>query len=321
MPLIGSKIDETRVDGDLNALRMDLEAYRDLGLDAVELPVHGLDAVKNGRLDERRTREVIAILDQYAFAYSVHAPNPLNLMDTDAQELHVSVFRATLEFAARVNARIVVYHAGRYIPEECFAVSVDRRMTWQEKERALELERAGLSRLSEDFSQIILCVENARPYLHHSPYCYGERPELLRRQIERIDRPNVRINLDLGHLFMSANFYRFDPAAAARDLAPWIAHAHVHDNFGGAVHHHEKQQTHQIPFGRGDAHMPVGWGAIPLKEILGAFLPGYEGMLMMELRGRYFRDTDESRGNLVGLLSELRKDCGAARVAPLRRVS
>ena len=48
---IGSKIDEIRIDGSLSALRKDLEQYVAIGLEAAEIPVHGLDVIKNGILD------------------------------------------------------------------------------------------------------------------------------------------------------------------------------------------------------------------------------------------------------------------------------
>jgi sugar phosphate isomerase/epimerase len=84
-----------------------------------------------------------------------------------------------------------------------------------------------------------------------------------------------------------------------------IAHTHIHDNFGGVVHHFEKQQTHQLPFGRGDSHMPVGWGKIPIHDILKIILPEYQGLLMMELRSRYFNDIEQSARNLSAILAVL----------------
>jgi sugar phosphate isomerase/epimerase len=67
--------------------------------------------------------------------------------------------------------------------------------------------------------------------------------------------------------------------------------------------------------------MPVGWGGIPLREILDTFVHQYEGMLMMELRSRYFQHTDESTRNLKGILEALRDSRGRELPAALRRVS
>jgi sugar phosphate isomerase/epimerase len=305
MMRIGAKIDEARIDGSLNTLKRDLAYFTTMGIDAVELPVHAVDAIRNGKLDLHCTRKVREVLRYFGFCYSVHAPNPLNLMDENAFALHLAVFRASLDFALEIGARILVYHAGRFVAEETFPIAGDRRLTGADEQRLLAMERVALQTLATEYPEVTICVENARPYLYHSPYCYAERLEALKTQVRAIDRPNVGINLDIGHLHMAAQFYQFDPVRAVADIRELIAHTHIHDNFGGAVHHYEKQQTHQIPFGRGDAHMPVGWGSIPFDQILGAYLPDYTGMLMMELRSRYYAHIEESKLNLQRLLKSL----------------
>lgn len=302
---IGCKIDEVRIDGDLKALQRDLQYFSNLGIEAVEIPVHGVDAIKAGLPDERRFREVQEILKDFDFLYSVHSPNPLNLMDQFHPEMHYSVFKASLEFTLSIRSNILVYHAGRFVPEETFPVRNGTPMKKKLAHRLMAIEREHLLRLSEEYPQVTICVENARPYLHHSPYCYGERMDLLQDQVAQIDRPNVKINLDIGHLHMAALFYRYDPVEAVRAIAPLIGHTHIHDNYGGAIYHHERIQTHQIPFGRGDSHMPIGWGKAPIAEMLKTYISNYSGMLMMELRSRYFHHTRESMENLKTLLHSL----------------
>jgi len=304
---IGSKIDEVRIDGSLKRLAEDLTHYKKIGLKATEIPVHGLDAIKNGRLDRGRVKMLNEILKDFDFAYSVHSPNPLNLMDRENPELHISVLRATLEFASEIGSRIIVYHPGRYIPEETFPVNGKRDIPEDEKKSLLDFEALKIAEISLEFPEITICMENARPYLFHSPYCYAERIDLLKEQVLRINRDNVKINLDFGHLYMASRFYNFDPASAVSEIKDLIAHTHIHDNFGNAVYYHEKQQTHQIPFGKGDSHMPVGWGEIPIKELLSSFVASYEGMFMMELRSRYFEHIRESKEYLEGLLWDLTK--------------
>jgi hypothetical protein len=60
-----------------------------------------------------------------------------------------------------------------------------------------------------------------------------------------------------------------------------------------------------LPFGLGDSHMPVGWGSLPIKEILEILLPQYTKLFMMELRSRYFQDIPTSKTNLARILSEV----------------
>ncbi len=302
---IGSNIIETRVDGNLAALRRDLEILAGFGLAAAEIPVHAVDAIRNGRLDRRRTALVAEILADFPFALSVHLPNPLNLMDRHQPELHLDVLYASLDFTAAIGARCLVYHPGRYLQEEEFSIRGPKVLPDAEERRLLDREAELLREVATEFPELIIAMENARPYLYHSPYCYAELPHELVAQIERIDRANVRMTLDFGHLQLSSQFYQLDPLAEARNAAPHIAHCHVHDNFGGSVYHSEKNQCHQIPFGRGDSHMPVGWGSVPVSDILSQFIAGYDGLLICELRGRYINDCGEAAGNLAAILNRL----------------
>ena len=308
MFLVGCKIDEIRTDGDLNAFRRDLEKYAELGMKAVEVPVHGLDAIREGVLVRKRAHEIFGILQDFDFAYSVHSPNPLNLMDRSNPDLHYSVFQCSLEFAGQIGAKILVYHAGRFIPEETFGIPLIPDRDKEKEGQLLEKEAKALLRLSEEFPRVVIGVENARPYLFHSPYCYGEHLGSLNEQMERVNRPNVRITLDIGHMHMASQFYGFNGREAVKIIKDLIVHTHIHDNFGGAIYHNEKIQTHQIPFGRGDSHMPVGWGAIPFQAILSPYISSYSGMLIMELRNRYFNHLKESKANLMELLKFLRTE-------------
>ncbi len=305
--IVGSKIDETRVDGNLQKFAADLKQLRQAGMGAVELPPHGLDAILAGRLNVTRTAEIARILNDAGMdpsagvSLSIHAPNPVNLMDEVSPLLHADVLRASLEFAERLGASCVVVHAGRYVPEECFANGYERPSR-EACLRMLEQERKLLWELAQEFPDQVLCLENARPYRHHSPYCYGEQLDILGTQVRAVGLSNVAVTLDVGHAHMAANYYGFDLLEGVRSIAELVAHVHVHDNFGGTVGHHEKQQTHQIPFGRGDNHMPVGWGNIPLEAILRQLLPRYRGLFIMELRSRYFDYLEESARNLEKLI-------------------
>jgi sugar phosphate isomerase/epimerase len=247
----------------------------------------------------------LEILPDFSFQYSIHSPNPLNLMDEKNFSRHYSVFQASLEFTGEIGARVMVYHAGRFIPEETFCLPLLPVRDADREKRLLEQETKALRKLAEEFPEILIAVENARPYLFHSPYCYGERMDFLRNQVRDVNRPNVQITLDTGHLFMSSRFFAFDPVEATRSVKELIEHTHVHDNFGDAIYYNEKIQTHQIPMGKGDSHMPVGWGAVPISSILSTYLQSYSGLIIMELRNRYFGNLKESKVNLQHLIDSL----------------
>lgn len=302
---IGSNINEVRVDGCLKAFQRDLSAFAGFGLTAAEISIHGLDLVINGSLNHRQASAARAIMAKFPFRYSAHAPNPLNLMDRNYRSLHRDVLLASLDFAAEAGVEVLVYHPGRYLAEEEFAVSGPLLLDPAEQQQLMDVEAAMVQEAADRFPTVTIAMENARPFLGHSPYCYAEFPGALTCQVERISRENVRIALDFGHLQMACRHYGLDSHEQVRRMGPYIAHCHVHDSFGNPVNFGEKNQMHQLPFGKGDSHMPVGWGAIPFAELFREFIADYDGMLICELRGRYFEYTGEAAANLSDILAKL----------------
>ena len=303
MAIIGCQVDESRVDGDLEKMRRDLTRFTEIGLQAAEIAAEGIDVIRNGKLDQHRLSQSREVLDSFELSYSVHAPIPLNLMDED-MALHLDVLRACLSFCEEIGAHTLVYHPGRFLAEEAFTV---KRISLSAGKRQMLMddEVESLKEIAGEYKDVCISMETARPYLKYSPYCYAERPAMLLEQAKRVDRKNIRLTLDVGHLYMASKFYGFDPVAAVRDMRGMIAHTHVHDNFGRSVFQHEKIQTQLVPFGRGDMHMPVGWGCVPIRDLLAEYADNYKGMYMMELRSRYFTNAEESFRNLMAIVKSI----------------
>jgi sugar phosphate isomerase/epimerase len=257
---IGANVDEQGIDGDLDSLRQYLSCLAKNEFEVVELPIHGLDVIRCGKIDQRALREVLTVLADFPFRYTVHAPHALNLMDSRDRSTHVDVLRSSLEFASHINASALVYHPGRYVPEELFFFGQALKQPEDKKKYLRDMEASAIRLVSEDFPNVLICMENARPYLFHSPYCYAEFLESLKEQVVKIDRPNVRMTIDFGHLYLAAGFYDFEPIQSIRGASALIAHAHIHDNFGIPTYYNETEPSRLIPFGKGDCHMPIGWG-------------------------------------------------------------
>ena len=77
---------------------------------------------------------------------------------------------------------------------------------------------------------------------------YETGPELHLEIIRRVAAPNLKVCLDIGHLFA---FGGGDWPRWLNTLAPVIGQLHLHDNHGAA-----------------DEHLALGAGSIPLAEIL-----------------------------------------------------
>ncbi len=126
-------------------------------------------------------------------------------------------------------------------------------------------------------------------------------------QVKEIDCPNVGMTLDAGHLNLSAAYYKFDPLEAVAAAKEQIFHVHLHDNFGKTCYHHEKKQTHLIPLGKGDCHMPIGQGNAPIKGIVDCLGAGFKGAYIFEYRSRYKEFLKGSVEKLKLLLSNTKQ--------------
>ena len=299
---IAINADAAVIDGSLTVLRRELDYYRELGFTHVEMAPHGVGAIYCGRLDKNRVKEIQVLLAQYPFRYTVHGSNPLNLMSGDAVDRQG--FIASIEFTAAIGAEIMVYHAGRYLAEENFLFTSQTNPTPFEQEALWEQECTGLQAMGDIAAKygIMVAVENARPYLNAPNYCYAESLEELVRMVKAVNHSQVGITLDTGHAYLAACHYGYDLLAGSSLIGPYVRHIHLHDNFGRCCASWEKKQYEMAAMGRGDMHMPIGWGSVPADEIL-ARLPQYNGSITLELRPRYREHYREALANAQALVA------------------
>jgi len=285
---IAINADAGLIDGNLNKLRKELAFYQELGFSWVEVAPHGLGAIYHGRLNPRRLQELQSILKEYPFRYTVHGPNPMNLMNDEPNNIEWQMFLASIEFTAAIGANIMVYHAGRYWPEEKFLAHEMPCQTPQEKQALWEKERLLLTKLADiaGHASVTIAVENARPYLDAAHYCYAESLAELGRMVRAVNHEHVGIALDVGHAHLAACRYGFDLVQEVSLISCFVKHIHLHDNFGHCCYSTERKQYEMDATGRGDMHMPIGWGNIPAAEVL-AQLGDYRGSITLELRPRY----------------------------------
>jgi sugar phosphate isomerase/epimerase len=300
---IAISADASRIDGDQQVLKQELDYYLRLGFTHVELSPHGCGVMFDGRLHSALMIDLLALLSQYRFQYTVHGPNPMNLMDLDEVELQYRMFVSTIEFTAAIGAGVMVYHAGRYMPEEDFLMDQGKLLMPSKKEKMWNQEIKILQEMAvlAASNGVTIAVENARPYLDASPYSYGEFPGNLAAMIEAVGHPSVGVALDVGHAFLAARHYDFDFLNSVEMIAPYVRHVHLHDNFGRACASYEKKQYEMCASGRGDMHLPIGWGIIPAAEILQR-LGDYQGVITLEMRPRYRPYFGEALENARGLL-------------------
>lgn len=285
---IGINADAGYLDGEMKKLRSELEYFTELGFSHVEIAPHGVGAIYNGQLNQARVDEVRSILEDHPLKCTVHGPNPMNLMNRDDIITEKNMFLASIDFAAQVGAELMVYHAGRFLPEERFLLPQSASLTARDKIVMWNLERALLKQMGDVAGErgVTIAVENARPYLDAFDYSYGEKLESLAIMVSEVNHPQVGITLDVGHAYLSACHYKYDLLSAVDRVSSMVRHVHLHDNFGKACASYEKRQYELAAAGRGDMHMPPGWGSVPVREAFDR-LETYSGVITLELRPRY----------------------------------
>jgi sugar phosphate isomerase/epimerase len=232
----------------------------------------GTGLIFGGRLHPEHLSDALRAFAGHPFSYSVHSPSSLDLRDRRNREAQLDLARATLRFSREVGARVLVLH-------------FERQSRDREDEAAFT---DAMLRLSDEAGDVLLGVENIEV----------ERVEPVVERVREIGRPNVIMTLDVGHAALAAAQFGFDLADAIRTARPVVGHLHVNDNFGrydplrleNFTLYRTQTPADTFPLGKGDLHLPVGWGALPLERVF-AMLRGYGGTVIHEYRHHLFADS------------------------------
>jgi sugar phosphate isomerase/epimerase len=249
----------------------ELALARRLGYDAVEISMDGTGMIFGGRLHRPMLRRALDEFGRHDFVYSVHSPSSLDLRDRANREVQLALAQATLQFCREVGGRVLVIH-------------FERRSADPAEEAAFV---EAILRLSDEAGDVTLGVENIEV----------ERIEPVIECVRRIDRPNVGMTLDVGHAYLAAAHYGFDSGAAINAALPYVRHIHMNDNFGrydplrleNFTLYRTQTPADTFPLGKGDLHLPVGWGTLPLDRVFGRLREhGYRDTVIHEYRYHLF---------------------------------
>ncbi|HQE93401.1 MAG TPA: sugar phosphate isomerase/epimerase [Anaerolineae bacterium] len=279
-----------------------------LGFDEVEIDPTAFSLIINGELRRPQLADFLAVLHNFDLRYSMHGLMRLNLAYDPRHELCRRIMACQIEIARGMGAMRLVYHSGLQALDD--AHHGVRRSLLTDEELIAGAQRevdafVALAPLAAD-AGVVIGMENGDP--HHWEYNvlaqYGHLPSDLPRhharlrigpivrQLEAIDRPNVALTLDVGHLFIAARELGFDFLAEVREAAPWVKHIHAHDNFGLLDQGFDAEQE-RWPFGEADLHMPPGWGAIPWRDVC-TCLPDYDGDVILEIKPGFWTYLDQA---------------------------
>lgn len=314
---IGINVDHEYLNGQPSILKELLEKYTAAGFDSVEISVPGLNAIRGGEFIQSEAARLRQTLRAHRLDVTLHGPNALSLIRNDT---HTQVMHSLLRLAEALGASRIVYHSAQIALKDPYRHLAplpsddELRAMWERETEAL----ITVGRRAAEMG-LTLSVENRDPHLweisalamHGKPaselarYHQGMRLDLLARQMEAVNLPNVGICLDVGHAFLAAPYWPdTDYLAAIRGCARWVNHVHFHDNFG-CVDDVDESLGERLVFGEADNHLPPGWGKIPLDGVLAALRhANYDGLLVLELRPRYLPYLEEALANTRRLLQQ-----------------
>lgn len=285
---VGINADAKIINGDLDKLEKILDYYSKSEFDYVEIPPHGAGVVLNGFLIDKRANATKKILESFDLKYTIHIPDDINLGEFRRQKVHYRAFKTCIEYASYIKADLMVYHSAVRMPYE----------EQHSLEEIKELEAEQLRELADyaDKRGIKIAIENGFPDRREiataKRHTYSSLLEELGEQVEKINKPNVGICLDVGHAYLSANFYGVDFIESIKGIAKYVIHFHIHDNFG-VLPKTDKHYIQLHTMGEGDLHLPLGWGSIPYYEIFSTITFNNSSVLIVEIEPRFYLESKE----------------------------
>ncbi|MEM3485800.1 MAG: sugar phosphate isomerase/epimerase family protein [Candidatus Methanomethyliaceae archaeon] len=269
---IGINVHPDHIGGELENLERDLEFFQEVGYDYAEIPVDAVDVIYRGKLLAEPLNACKSVLRAFKLKYTVHAPLALDLRDLTNLEIQKELFRACIDFTTAIGADIFVYH-------------------YNQKTEDPQLEQFFLQTMVEmaDYAkakEVYICVENIEI----------DTVENVVEFVKAVAHENVKMTFDFGHAYLASKRFGFDFFTALAKAKPYIGHIHVHDNFGyfeelrlSGYHQYKLIPYRQlVALGKGDLHLPPGWGNAPLSDAL-RMLDNYEGVFMLEYYHHRYR--------------------------------
>jgi sugar phosphate isomerase/epimerase len=287
MSKIGIRVHGAQLDNTPSTFVSNLNIIKEIGFQAVEICPEDFDAIRCGEVERDIAINLKSILAYYDLEVSVHVPLPLNLFNREDPSLHKRVFESCLEFTSMIGAKLLVYHPGRFVDNIEFYRYGKPELKKKEKRKLLEYEVRVISDVASRYKDVIIAMENQRPYIEYSPYCYAERLDELADQVGSIGMNNVGLMIDTGHLMLASRYLGYDYIDVIRQKKIKPVHFHINDNHGITTYFTEKDKKSQHPFGRGDEHIVPGTGIFPFAGFFDEFSE-YEGNHIIELTGRFF---------------------------------
>ena len=269
MRIKGFGVNTRRTDSNFKIFEEQLCYLKEAGFEYLEVSADVVDTIGGGKIIPRKFKKLINLLDKYNFKLTAHIPNGIDLRDRKDREFQLDFFMSSIEFAGRIGAELLVCHfekssddpAAESLFREAILKGYDYAKKWNLK---LGIENIEIEKLSKVASFI-----------------------------RKINEPDIMLALDLGHAFLSENYFKNDFLQSIKEVADLVGHIHLSDNFGRFEGMRVKNfdlyrvssYTTRLNLGRGDLNLPPGWGSLPVEKSL-KILNNYKGIVVLE----YYHD-------------------------------
>jgi sugar phosphate isomerase/epimerase len=261
--LIGINLPGTNLAGVENALRTISED----GFQACEINLSTLPFILYGDIKTEVVSFTKAIMEKYDLVYTAHASYGLDLRNVSTLPLHQKVLNASVMVCSMLGIDRLNVHFEEHSP-----VAEQEQLFFESIIRAADL--------GQDLD-VAVNVENIEV----------EDARLALDAVKRVNHPNCKMTLDLGHLYISANYFGYDYFKTLQDCLPYLGHLHINDNYGvfepmrmtNKPLYDTLDKGSRFTFGLGDIHIPPFWGSVPIAKSLKIIRDsGYRGIWLCE---------------------------------------
>jgi sugar phosphate isomerase/epimerase len=235
----------------------------------------------------RHARGLRAALDGSGLRLLLHAPDDLSAGTSE----HDRAFAGLLDHAEAAGAELIAYHGLNFAEAEGPAAA-------RLRERA-QLEERSLTPLLQRAHSlgITVAIENLAP-TYPGDRRRSHDPLAVRDLVRRLDEPAAGMLLDVGHLHITADATRSDPAAILAACAPDVVLFHAHDNLGCR----RGIDAPGIDPIRLDLHLPPGRGSLPWARIAG-MVAAHPAPVMLEVERSHRPALETLAADTVRLLA------------------
>ena len=248
-----------------------LKRFCDAGYEVVEFNADMLPFIIGGKVNKEITGFMKNLFSEFPLTYTMHIGYGVDLRDVDNYEFNEKALLASVDAAVETGAVLMNLH----YEKKSNSKSIENKFLEGHLKACDKAEKMGLNLTIENIE-----VETVDPVIEF---------------VKTVNRNNFKMNYDIGHGYLAANYFGFDFLESVKKAAPHLGHLHFSDNTGkfemlrltNKALYDNLPLGNRFAFGRGDIHLPPLWGNIPYDKV-SDILKGYDKTIICEFYSKYF---------------------------------